>query len=119
LFFFFSSWSRDQLSMSTRDDECPLCCEDFSIQDKNFKPCQCGYQVLLKLFFEIADFVDDDSFASFLLLLQICMWCWHHIKNDLNGLCPNCRSPWVYHSKQAIFILLIITMFFFFMPCFM
>mmetsp|Transcript_38520 Transcript_38520/g.49833 ORF Transcript_38520/g.49833 Transcript_38520/m.49833 type:complete len:116 (-) Transcript_38520:8-355(-) len=51
-----------------REDECPLCCEDFSIQDKNFRPCQCGY--------------------------QICMWCWHHIKNDLNGLCPNCRSAY-------------------------
>jgi len=22
------------------------------------------------------------------------MWCWHHIKNDLNGLCPACRTPY-------------------------
>lgn len=35
-----------------RVDECPLCCEDFSIQDKNFKPCQCGYQV--DLFFRVS-----------------------------------------------------------------
>ena len=28
-----------------RDDECPLCCEEFSVQDQAFRPCQCGYQV--------------------------------------------------------------------------
>jgi CCR4-NOT transcription complex subunit 4 len=28
-----------------REDECPLCCEEFSVQDKNFRPCQCGYEV--------------------------------------------------------------------------
>jgi len=22
------------------------------------------------------------------------MWCWHHIKENLNGLCPACRSPY-------------------------
>jgi len=22
------------------------------------------------------------------------MWCWHHIKNDMNGLCPNCRAAY-------------------------
>jgi RING/Ubox like zinc-binding domain len=22
------------------------------------------------------------------------MWCWHHIKDNLNGLCPACRSPY-------------------------
>jgi hypothetical protein len=25
---------------------------------------------------------------------QVCMWCWHHIKENLNGLCPACRVPY-------------------------
>ena len=50
------------------DDICPLCCEELDISDKNFIPCKCGYRV--------------------------CMWCWHHIKDNLNGLCPACRTPY-------------------------
>lgn len=22
------------------------------------------------------------------------MWCWHHIRENLNGLCPACRTPY-------------------------
>lgn len=47
---------------------CPLCCEELDLSDQNFLPCKCGYQV--------------------------CMWCWHHIKVNLNGLCPACRTPY-------------------------
>ncbi len=54
---------------------CPLCCEELDLSDKNFLPCSCGYQV--------------------------CMWCWHHIKENLNGLCPACRSP--YSDNPHIF----------------
>ncbi len=54
---------------------CPLCCEELDLSDKNFLPCPCGYQV--------------------------CMWCWHHIKDELNGLCPACRSP--YSNDPHIF----------------
>ncbi|KAJ1406770.1 RING/Ubox like zinc-binding domain-containing protein, partial [Ochromonadaceae sp. CCMP2298] len=54
------------------DDEedwvCPLCVEDMDESDRNFLPCPCGYRV--------------------------CMWCWHHIREDLNGLCPACRTPY-------------------------
>lgn len=25
---------------------------------------------------------------------QICRFCWHHIKENLNGLCPACRAPY-------------------------
>ncbi|TEB08671.1 hypothetical protein FA13DRAFT_1806999 [Coprinellus micaceus] len=35
------------------------------ISDLNFKPCVCGY--------------------------QICRFCWHHIKENLNKRCPACR----------------------------
>lgn len=25
---------------------------------------------------------------------QICLYCWNHIKGQLNGLCPACRTPY-------------------------
>jgi RING/Ubox like zinc-binding domain len=50
------------------DYTCPLCVEEFDIHDRNFKPCPCGYQV--------------------------CPFCWNHIRNNLNGLCPACRRPY-------------------------
>ncbi|KAI7866146.1 hypothetical protein BDF14DRAFT_1816629 [Spinellus fusiger] len=48
--------------------ECPLCMEELDIADRNFKPCACGY--------------------------QICRFCWHHIKENLNGRCPACRREY-------------------------
>jgi len=52
------------------DDEvvCPLCCEELDISDRQFFPCKCGYQV--------------------------CMWCWHRIRESESGLCPACRTPY-------------------------
>lgn len=47
---------------------CPLCCEELDISDQQFFPCKCGYQV--------------------------CMWCWHRIKEQETGLCPACRTPY-------------------------
>eukprot|EP01038_Epipyxis_sp_PR26KG_P009263 gene9263-12478_t len=47
---------------------CPLCMEEMDLSDRNFLPCPCGYKV--------------------------CMWCWHHIRENLNGLCPACRTPY-------------------------
>ncbi|KAJ3410841.1 transcriptional repressor general negative regulator of transcription subunit 4 [Chytridiales sp. JEL 0842] len=55
-------------SSDEEDLECPLCMEEIDITDKYFKPCPCGY--------------------------QICRFCWNHIKEDLNGLCPACRRPY-------------------------
>eukprot|EP00057_Strongylocentrotus_purpuratus_P019203 XP_011673677.1 PREDICTED: CCR4-NOT transcription complex subunit 4 [Strongylocentrotus purpuratus] len=54
--------------MSTFDDpaECPLCMEPLELDDVNFFPCTCGY--------------------------QICRFCWHRIRTDENGLCPACRK---------------------------
>ncbi|XP_029604908.1 CCR4-NOT transcription complex subunit 4 [Salmo trutta] len=48
--------------------ECPLCLESLEIDDANFFPCTCGY--------------------------QICRFCWHRIRTDENGLCPACRKPY-------------------------
>ncbi|PWN28188.1 hypothetical protein BDZ90DRAFT_164802 [Jaminaea rosea] len=55
------------------DLECPLCLEEIDLSDANFKPCPCGY--------------------------QICRFCWHHIKQNLNGRCPACRRK---YSDQAV-----------------
>jgi len=55
---------------------CPICVEDMDVTDKNFRPCKCGY--------------------------QICLFCYRHIKDDLNGLCPACRTP--YDEANATFV---------------
>uniref|UniRef100_A0AAR5PXD5 CCR4-NOT transcription complex subunit 4 n=1 Tax=Dendroctonus ponderosae TaxID=77166 RepID=A0AAR5PXD5_DENPD len=57
--------------------ECPLCMESLEVDDLNFFPCTCGY--------------------------QICRFCWHRIRHDENGgLCPACRKP--YSENPADFI---------------
>ncbi|XP_031420877.1 CCR4-NOT transcription complex subunit 4 isoform X4 [Clupea harengus] len=55
--------------------ECPLCMEPLEIDDVNFFPCTCGY--------------------------QICRFCWHRIRTDENGLCPACRKP--YPEDPAVY----------------
>ncbi|EJU05762.1 hypothetical protein DACRYDRAFT_20146 [Dacryopinax primogenitus] len=62
-------WSDDE----TEDNECPLCLEEMDLSDMNFKPCPCGY--------------------------QICRFCWHHIKTNLNGKCPACRRE---YTEEAV-----------------
>ncbi|KZV99083.1 hypothetical protein EXIGLDRAFT_804589 [Exidia glandulosa HHB12029] len=42
--------------------------EQMDASDLGFKPCPCGY--------------------------QICGFCWHHIKQNLNGRCPACRREY-------------------------
>ncbi|VDK81908.1 unnamed protein product [Litomosoides sigmodontis] len=51
------------------DKECPLCMEALEIDDINFYPCKCEYQVEIK-------------------------FCWHRLRTDENGLCPACRQPY-------------------------
>ncbi|CAL8359365.1 unnamed protein product [Lota lota] len=64
-------------SPKMKDDpmECPLCMEPLEIDDVNFFPCTCGY--------------------------QICRFCWHRIRTDENGLCPACRKP--YPEDPAVY----------------
>jgi CCR4-NOT transcription complex subunit 4 len=56
--------------MSTNDEqkECPLCMENFDLDEYSFYPCVCRY--------------------------QICRFCWHRLRTDENGLCPACRQPY-------------------------
>ncbi|KAH7910631.1 hypothetical protein BJ138DRAFT_1008399 [Hygrophoropsis aurantiaca] len=63
-------WSDDD----AEDADCPLCLEELDIADLNFKPCVCGY--------------------------QICRFCWHHIKQNLNGRCPACRREYTDEAVQ-------------------
>ena len=51
--------------------ECPLCLEVLDVTDRNFYPCPCGY--------------------------QICLWCWHQLRDNKQGRCPACRT--VYDTK--------------------
>jgi len=48
--------------------ECPLCMELLELDDINFLPCACGY--------------------------QICRFCWNKLRTEGNGLCPACRQPY-------------------------
>jgi len=61
--------------LSDEEEEltCPLCMEEIDLADRNFKPCSCGY--------------------------QICRFCWNHILEECNGLCPACRRP---YSKETV-----------------
>ncbi|TGZ78215.1 hypothetical protein EX30DRAFT_165080 [Ascodesmis nigricans] len=58
------------------DDEetCPLCVEELDIQDRNFRPCPCGY--------------------------QICQFCFNNINQNLNNLCPACRREYREETMQ-------------------
>lgn len=79
--------------------ECPLCMEPLEVDDLNFFPCTCGY--------------------------QICRFCWHRIRTDENGLCPACRKAYSENpadfkplsmeeiARYMIFILCIICIIFF------
>lgn len=60
------------------DCDCPLCMEEFDLSDRGFRPCPCGY--------------------------QICRFCWHHIKENLNGRCPACRSLYSEQTVQFVSI---------------
>ena len=60
--------------------ECPLCMEPLDIDDIDFFPCSCGYQV--------------------------CRFCWHRLKDEESGLCPACRQV-SFFSIIVLFILLI------------
>ncbi|KAH8556680.1 hypothetical protein BGW37DRAFT_21487 [Umbelopsis sp. PMI_123] len=62
------------LNSDDEDVDCPLCMEELDVADRNFKPCPCGYQV--------------------------CRFCWHHIKENLNGRCPACRREYTEQSVE-------------------
>ncbi|KAF8520160.1 hypothetical protein BU17DRAFT_8811, partial [Hysterangium stoloniferum] len=63
-------WSDDD----DEDAECPLCLEEMDVAEMSFKPCPCGY--------------------------QICMFCYHHIKSNLNGRCPACRREYLEENVE-------------------
>ncbi|KAG2186125.1 hypothetical protein INT43_002563, partial [Umbelopsis isabellina] len=62
------------LNSDDEDLDCPLCMEELDIADRNFRPCPCGYQV--------------------------CRFCWHHIRENLNSRCPACRREYTEQSVE-------------------
>ncbi|KAH9838826.1 general negative regulator of transcription subunit 4 [Teratosphaeria destructans] len=66
---------QDQFIDDDEEETCPLCVEDLDLGDKGFRPCPCGY--------------------------QICQFCYHNVKNNMNGLCPACRRP--YRDEDIVY----------------
>lgn len=75
----------DDALLLQEEMDCPLCMEEMDISDLNFKPCPCGYQA--RRLMSTTEPLDN-------LSAQICRFCWHHIKENLNGRCPACRTPY-------------------------
>jgi CCR4-NOT transcription complex subunit 4 len=73
------------------DTECPLCMDQMDISDMGFKPCPCGYQVCHS---------GSQSAFPTECSVQICSFCWHHIKENLNGRCPACRRVYTEDAVQ-------------------
>jgi len=40
------------------------------------------------------------SFSLLPLDVKICMFCYHHIKNNLNGRCPACRREYLEENVE-------------------
>lgn len=62
---------RGKKMAANKEKTCPLCLELLDLEDINFYPCKCGYQV--------------------------CRFCWHRIRETENGLCPQCRRQYSEH----------------------
>ena len=84
------------------EDACPLCCNKFTGSDEGFLPCKCGYKVnerclrfgwgqLPKILLSVVS-CRELYFPS--LSGQVCVFCWHKIREEQNGLCPACRVPY-------------------------
>lgn len=63
-----SRTQQDQFIDDDEEETCPLCVEELDLSDRGFRPCPCGYQV--------------------------CQFCYHNVRNNMNGLCPACRRPY-------------------------
>lgn len=76
---------QDQFIDEEEEETCPLCVEEFDLSDKAFRPCPCGYQACLR-----------DVMTSSVLThpLQVCQFCYHNVRTNMNGLCPACRRPY-------------------------
>ena len=59
------------------------------VAEMGFKPCPCGYQVC-----------STSSCRTRTHSSQICMFCYHHIKSNLNGRCPACRREYLEQNVE-------------------
>lgn len=81
---------QDQFIDDDEEETCPLCVEEFDLTDKGFKPCPCGYQVRPLEPGPVMKFVEMATDKR----PQICQFCYHNVKTNMNGLCPACRRPY-------------------------
>jgi hypothetical protein len=93
---------------------CPLCCEDFTDQEKGFLPCSCSYKVrtlflaflVIRAVWLFATLVIRDRCISAVCCAQICIWCWHRLRDSGDG-CPACRiaypvEPFKFAAKAKL-----------------
>jgi CCR4-NOT transcription complex subunit 4 len=71
--------------------ECPICMEALDVTDLSFRPCKCGYQVRR---IRLPVHARTRGLIAFTSSVQMCRFCWHHIKENMNGKCPACRQPY-------------------------
>jgi hypothetical protein len=81
--------------------DCPLCCETLDQTDQAFTPCSCGYQVCARVYGRLgatAPCLCSQSSGDMLVAsltatcAQICLWCFHRLKDHGDGRCPACRT---------------------------
>lgn len=90
---------QDQFIDDDEEETCPLCVEEFDLTDQGFRPCPCGYQVRFPPARAQRPFRPRPSSSPQRPLLtiylpQICQFCYHNVKTNMNGLCPACRRPY-------------------------
>lgn len=63
-------------ALPTEEEEevalCPLCLEELDLTDTSMVPCHCGY--------------------------QMCLLCYHRLKQQARPCCPACRAPYTAES---------------------
>jgi hypothetical protein len=101
------------MSDDEEDTECPLCVQELDLSDRNFLPWYVqreDVRAMVALLFSNPEHYPSFAFRFIRLVLivspllamriaspcgyRVCMWCWHHIRENLNGLCPACRTPY-------------------------
>ncbi|KAJ1613787.1 Not4hp/Mot2p [Cryptosporidium canis] len=63
-----ASSSAPEPALTKVDYTCPLCMEEMDETDQKFFPCKCRY--------------------------QICLWCFYHVRDQLDNKCPACRQQY-------------------------
>ncbi len=80
------------MSDDEEDYVCPICMDELDIADRGFTPCDCGYQVSGEG--GMTDLNVWNCVRFLRLCAQVCVWCFHHMKENLSDRCPACRNTY-------------------------